>query len=122
MRVVVAHTHCMRMIDAMVAYQQFGKRIMEERTRRGWDQVDLARRLGGAVGQQAVSRWERGGSRPRRDVLLRLADLLEVEHDELLALAGYPRLVEAPSRVRPPVRPRSTVLPVEELPPDKFEE
>ncbi len=98
-----------------------GRLIQEERVRRGWDQDELALRLGGAVGQQAISRWEKGGSRPRRGMVVELAALFEADPGEFLHAAGYTLLADRPQISRP-VRPRLTVLPVWELAPDKFEE
>lgn len=99
-----------------------GKRILEERQRRGWEQSDLAQRLTNPVGQQTVSRWENGGSRPRRAVVAELAALFKVDATDLLAAAGYTELTDQPQEVQKPVHPRLTVLPVWELAPEKFEE
>ena len=98
-----------------------GELVRLERERRGWDQADLARELG-VVTQQTVSRWERGASRPQRNVVARLASLLGVEPLVLLSAAGYGPLADRPLDVTLPVRPRATVLPVGELSPDRFEE
>ena len=65
----------------------FGEIVREARTQRGWDQAELARRLG-FVRQQAVSRWENGTSRPRRAMIAQLADLLDLDVDMLLPAAG----------------------------------
>lgn len=98
-----------------------GELVRLERERRGWDQADLARELGN-VTQQTVSRWERCGSRPRRNVVARLASLLDLDPRVLLAAAGYGPLADKADDVPLPVRPRATVLPVAELSPDRFEE
>ena len=111
------HTHYMCMMIAMTV--PFGDLLRIERERREWDQARLARELG--VTQQTVSRWERGGSRPRRHQATQLADLLGVDRREFLAAAGYAELADR--RDLPlPVRPLATVLSVDRLPPDRFEE
>ena len=57
------------------------------RTQAGISQADLAKRLG--VGQQTVSRWERGKSRPRYDEMGGIAAAVGGNLAELLAAAGY---------------------------------
>ncbi len=99
-----------------------GQRILEERRRQGWEQADLALRLANPVGQQTVSRWEGGLSRPRRGVVVELATLFGVDATDLLAAAGYTELADRPGEVPKPVRPHLTILPVSELAPEKFEE
>ncbi len=99
-----------------------GKRILEERRRQGWEQAELAQRLSIPVGQQTVSRWERGASRPRRAVVVELAALFGIEATDLLTAAGYTELTDHPGEVHRPVRPHLTVLPVSALAPEKFEE
>lgn len=98
----------------------FGEQVREGRRRLGWDQAEVARALD--LRQQTVSRWERGKSRPQRHVVVRLASLLDLNAQELLALAGYGSLDDRSVDVPPPVRPRVTVLPVAELSPERFEE
>jgi len=51
--------------------ENLGELIRQARVQRGWEQSELALRLG-SVGQQTVSRWERGLGRPRRAVLSQL--------------------------------------------------
>ncbi len=102
---------------------KIGNIIKAERKKRGWDQTALAQRLGGEVRQQAVSGWERGKSRPKREVVARLAELFDVEAEELLQAAGYlTPTVDKRENVMPPVRPRVTTLPLAELPFDRFEQ
>jgi transcriptional regulator with XRE-family HTH domain len=98
----------------------FGDRIRAGRRQRGWNQAELARRLG--VGQQAVSQWEMGRSHPSRNTVGRLAVLLDLDPRDLLEAADFTRSVSRPQQVRRPVRPRLTVLPVSDLAPEKFEE
>ena len=99
----------------------FGPTVKRAREALGWDQGNLARQIGN-VTQQTVSRWERGGSRPRRDVVVKIATLLQLDPLGLLASAGYGPLSDTQASVHPPVRPRATLLPVAELSPDRFEE
>lgn len=99
-----------------------GLRILEERKRLGLEQADVAQRLQTPVGQQTVSRWEKGGSRPRRAVVVELATLFGIDPAELLEAAGYTELADSPGAAQRPVRPQLTILPVWELAPEKFEE
>lgn len=102
---------------------EIGNRIKTERKKRGWDQAALARHLGGEVRQQAVSGWERGISRPTREMVARLAEVFEMEAEELLQAAGYPTpIVDNPETLTLPVRPRSTTLPLDRISFDKFEQ
>lgn len=99
--------------------EPLGDLLRNQREKRKWDQARLAGELG--VTQQTVSRWERGGSRPRRHQATQLADLLGVDRREFLVAAGYAELADR--RDLPgPVRPLATVLPVDRLPPDRYEE
>ena len=96
--------------------------ILEARQRMGWEQSELAQRLRTPVSQQTVSRWEKGGSRPRRDLVVELAELFGEDPAEFLEAAGYTNLSDQPRAVARPVRSHLTVLPVWDLAPDKFEE
>jgi transcriptional regulator with XRE-family HTH domain len=93
-----------------------GKEIVACRERRAWLQTNLAKRLN--VGQQTVSRWENGSSRPTESVLSALATLLP-DHsiEEWRALAGYVQSQSAP--VAAPLLPD---LPLASLQPDRFED
>jgi putative transcriptional regulator len=53
----------------------------------GWDQTELASAMG--VTQQSVSKWETGESRPRPQSIPRLADVLGIDSELALRLAGY---------------------------------
>jgi transcriptional regulator with XRE-family HTH domain len=104
---------------------EISKIIREERSQRGWDQANLARRLGGehVVGQQTVSRWERGGSRPRRSMIARLAEVFETDTDRLLRAAGYATATaDRPEQAMLPVKPLLPTLPLGELSPELFEQ
>ncbi|MHB8279748.1 MAG: helix-turn-helix domain-containing protein [Candidatus Humimicrobiaceae bacterium] len=68
-------------------YIELGKLIKSERERRGWEQADLAAMV--SRGQQAVSRWEKGNSRPQQDDLFKLVDLFSGDVEEWLTKAGY---------------------------------
>lgn len=91
--------------------QALGELIKSEREKRGWEQSTLASMIG--VGQQAVSKWEKGGSKPRRDDLLKLVDLFSADPEVWLSHADYE--FEAPDM--------SLVhfLPLNNLSPEKFE-
>ncbi|MFC6704864.1 helix-turn-helix domain-containing protein [Flexivirga alba] len=97
-------------------YEELGRAIRAGREGNGLEQAELAGKLG--VGQQAVSRWERGGSRPRRTMLPALAEALGVQEGGLLKAGGY----LASRSPAPPQRPLSRVLPFDELPPERFED
>jgi transcriptional regulator with XRE-family HTH domain len=62
--------------------QEMGRRIVRERKRRGWSQVDLARRLG--IKRERTGNWERGENAPRLEELARLAEVLQVSLDHLV--------------------------------------
>lgn len=68
-------------------YPGLGQLIKTEREKHGWEQLELATMV--AVGQQAVSKWEKGISRPRQDDLLKLVDLFSGDIDDWLTKAGY---------------------------------
>lgn len=57
--------------------------LRRARTSKGLTQGELARLIGVAGGER-VSRWELGSSEPRPDVLVRLAEVLDVETAVLL--------------------------------------
>jgi transcriptional regulator with XRE-family HTH domain len=114
-------TYQMRIIYAM--NYEIGNIIKAERKKRGWDQAALAQRLGGEVRQQAISGWERGNSRPKREMVARLAELFEVEAEGLLKASGYlSPTANYPENTMLPVRPRVTTLPLAEIPFDRFEQ
>ena len=64
-----------------------GRFIRTRREELGLDQALLAGAVG--VGQQTVSRWERGDGPPRRRHLGALASALKIDGAELHRLAGY---------------------------------
>lgn len=99
-------------------YPDLASLVAAGRAKRGVDQAELAREIG--VGQQAVSAWENGQRRPRRDKIKKMAALLRLNEDALLRAARY----EAPSSedAPPVVRPLAAGLPFESLPADRFED
>lgn len=100
--------------------ETFASVIADGRARLGLDQRDLGHRVG--VGQQAVSRWERGTSRPRRAVVVKVAEVLGLPAEDVLAAAGYVGVVaDSVDEVRPAVRPLTQTLPFLELSPERFE-
>lgn len=115
---ILRGTHFLCIILLMES--QIGDLIKKARQTRGWDQAELAARIGAT--QQSVSRWELGASRPRRNLVRRLADVFEVEVDELLREAGYQESLRTDTAVTRPVRPHVEALPIGELPPDRFEQ
>lgn len=63
-----------------------GMLIKKEREKRGWDQPDLASRMG--VMQQTVSRWEIGESVPRSKDISKLAKVFSLDPNDLHLMAG----------------------------------
>jgi len=108
-------TQILRTIDFV--YPELGQLIREHREALGLDQAELAALL--SVGQQAVSGWERGQSRPRRAMLTDVAQALSVDEEALVDAGGY-RLL--PSTVRIPVRPLTRALPLDDLSEERFED
>src|ERR1044072_1162328 len=103
--------------------ESFGKSVQRARSARRWTQHDLAQRLG--IGQQAVSNWERGRSSPPADLASHGARLLQLDVDgpeQRSDARPPPPPRAAPPLWSPPVRPLSPSLPLQELPPDVFEQ
>ncbi len=67
-----------------------GTRIYELRTALGWNQVELAKRLG--VSKQTVSNWENDNIQPSVEMLIRLSGIFRVSTDYLLGFENIPRL------------------------------
>src|ERR1700678_1363651 len=98
--------------------ESFGSVVRRARVQKGWDQAELARRLG-TVRQQAVSGWERGSSRPKRAVVAQLAELLGMDEADLLSAAGYPgAAADRPEETDPPARPLAAALVMDSMLPD----
>ncbi len=100
----------MRMIKNM-HYVELGNKIKSEREKLGLEQIELGARIN--VGQQTISRWEKGNSRPKADVLHKLVEVFAGDINEWLPLAGY--------RIAKPVRPLVPHLPLENLSQENFE-
>lgn len=98
-------------------YEKLGRLLRERREVLGLDQRELAAQLN--VGQQAVSGWERGRSRPRRAMLTDLASLLAVDEEALIEAGAYRSTAPV---VRQAVRPLTRAVPLEELPEERFED
>lgn len=95
----------------VMKHSNLGKLIKSEREKRGWEQADLAAML--KRGQQTISRWEKGNSRPRQDDLLKLAKIFSGDEDVWLTAADYQP--EAPDISLAPF------LPIFNLAPENFE-
>ena len=61
----------------------FGNFVCMLREKKGLTQADVAEQLG--VTAAAVSKWENGSSKPRVEVLFKLAEILGVRPEELMA-------------------------------------
>lgn len=97
--------------------------LREARSARQLTQGQLAERL--SLGQQAVSGWERGKSRPERAEDIQIIAALFPEHSaaDWLDAAGYPATNATPTRGVPsPVQPLLDVLPLASLSPEQFQE
>ena len=64
-----------------------GETIKIRREERGFDQEELAGKVG--VSQQTVSRWEKGQAVPRPQRVAQLADALGLDVTRLHRFAGY---------------------------------
>jgi transcriptional regulator with XRE-family HTH domain len=98
--------------------ENLGELLRAARVRLGWDQAQLARQLG-TIGQQSVSRWERGTSRPRKAMIPQIASVLGIEAQAVLDAMAADR--PPSSGVSMPVRPLLTELPLGMLAEDVFE-
>ena len=67
----------------------FGNFLCMLREKKGMTQAEIAQALG--VTPAAVSKWENGSSKPRVEVLFKLAEMLEVRPEELMAGHYIPR-------------------------------
>lgn len=61
----------------------FGNFVCSLRENKGLTQAEVAQKLG--VTPAAVSKWENGSAKPRVELLFKLAELLEVKPEELIA-------------------------------------
>jgi transcriptional regulator with XRE-family HTH domain len=76
--------------------ESFGERLARLRKERGFTQVELAERVG--MIQALISDYEREKLRPYADVVVRLAEALEISTDELLGLERATKLEKPVSR------------------------
>lgn len=67
-----------------------GQRINELRIAFGWNQVQLAQKLG--VSKQTISNWENDNIQPSIEALVRIAALFHVSTDYLLGLDDQPQI------------------------------
>lgn len=103
--------------------ESFAALLREARAARQITQAQLAERL--HVGQQAISNWERGTSRPQsaREVRAIASLFPEYDLDRWLKAAGRgPNSNNIESERNNPARPLLDALPLGELSPEQFEE
>jgi transcriptional regulator with XRE-family HTH domain len=70
--------------------KEVGARIVEARSGRGWNQAELAERLG--VKRGRLGSWEKGRTAPSLEDLVLLSEVLAVSFEEL----GFRRRAEEP--------------------------
>lgn len=83
---------------------EFGQWLAHQLDRREWRQTDLATRIGSSSG--AVSMWVRGQRTPDPGSCQKIADVLNIDPDWVLTLAGHRPNVEALS----PDDPRTDLI------------
>ena len=66
---------------------KFGENLFALRKERKWSQQEVALRIHSS--QQCVSQWEKGLTEPTLTYLWRLADLFDVEVDELIGRKDF---------------------------------
>lgn len=106
-----ACTYAFNAYDISMDLTLLGQRIKERREKLGLDQAQFAKSLD--VGQQTVSRWEKGGSRPKIDVLHRVVQLFDGDVNDWLSMTGY--------NLAKPVQPLLAHLPLDSLSEENFE-
>jgi transcriptional regulator with XRE-family HTH domain len=86
--------------------ERIGERICQARTKRGWNQSELARRL--EKPRQHLSQIEQGKQQPRAELLIEIATVLGVSTDYLLGRVDDERQLaaQAAPASQPPKRPR----------------
>ena len=75
----------------IVMNTEIGKEISKRRRAKGLTQADIAAKLGVSV--QAVSKWERGLSKPRMEILDKLACFLNLKVETQLTKKKSPWLI-----------------------------
>ncbi|WP_276969209.1 helix-turn-helix domain-containing protein [Ferrimicrobium acidiphilum] len=96
---------------------EISDRIKEERVQRGWTQASLAGRV--PIGQQTVSRWENGKTRPHRNQVKRLLELFELDPELLETWLDQSR--KSTKGELPRARPLNPDLPIGSLNAADFE-
>ncbi len=76
----------------------FGNFICKLREEKGYTQADVAKEMG--VTPAAVSKWENGESKPRVDILFKLASMLDVSAEELIEGRRIPQQQLDPNAVK----------------------
>lgn len=71
------------------ANDAFGERLKRFRTAKGWTQTDLGEHVG--ISQRVVAYYETEGGTPAPDLLIKLADALNVSTDVLLGRKNDPK-------------------------------
>ena len=74
----------------MIDFVQVGKKIQEERLKKGLSQDTLSEEL--CITRQALSRWENGLSAPSIDSLITLSKIFGLSFEEILCLDESPDL------------------------------
>ena len=74
-----------RGVATVEGLETIAQRLVRLRKERGLTQAQMAKRLG--VSQPVVSDYERGGLRLHGELILRVAEILDVSANELLGLA-----------------------------------
>ena len=69
---------------------EFANRIVELRKQKGLSQKELGDMLG--VSNKAVSKWENGESMPKTTTMLKLAELMEIDGNELIGFEVKERI------------------------------
>lgn len=64
----------------------FGKRLKEERTYRGWSQARMARNSGGRLIQHSISQYETGSRMPSLYSLGAVCDMFEMTLDDFFKI------------------------------------
>ena len=104
---------------------QLGPILEGARTRAALSQGARAVRRG--VSQQTVSRWEQGLSRPRPQLITKLAEILNLDAAELTAAAGQTQSptasagrTDGPIDDTAPMRSLTSMLPLQRLTAEEF--
>lgn len=79
--------YCCSMEAEERAPEEFRRWLERQLARRDWSPAEFARRLGMNTG--TVSRWMTGSRRPRTDACDKIADVLGVDVDVVLTMAGH---------------------------------